>query len=99
MDGILTGVRIADFTEYIAGPYCTMVLADLGADVLKIEPPGGDRMRYSAPLEGEGRGFLQVNRSKRSFGLDLKKEGSAEIVRRIVEGLSLIHISEPTRPY
>ncbi len=94
MDGILTGVRIADFTEYIAGPYCTMVLADLGADVLKIEPPGGDRMRYSAPLEGEGRGFLQVNRSKRSFGLDLKKEGSAEIVRRIVEGVDVVVVNQ-----
>ena len=94
MSGILTGVRIADFTEYIAGPYCTMVLADLGADVLKIEPPGGDRMRYSAPLDGEGRGFLQVNRTKRSFVVDLKKEDAADIVRRIVESVDAVVVNQ-----
>ena len=94
MSGILTGVRIADFTEYIAGPYCTMVLADLGADVLKIEPPGGDRMRYSAPLDGEGRGFLQVNRTKRSFVVDLKKEDAADIVRRVVESVDAVVVNQ-----
>ena len=93
MSGILSGVRIADFTEYIAGPYCTMVLADLGADVLKIEPPGGDRMRFSVPLDGEGRGFLQVNRTKRSFVVDLKKEDAAGIVRRIVERVDAVVVN------
>ena len=79
MSPALDGIRIADFTEYIAGPYCTMVLADLGADVIKVEPPGGDRWRKSLPVDhGEGRGFLQVNRGKRSVVIDLKRtEGRA----------------------
>ena len=87
MAGILSGKRVADFTEYIAGPYCTQILADLGAEVTKIEPPGGDHHRASMPVEGiEGRGFLQVNRSKRSFVVDLKRaEGQALVHRLIAE--------------
>jgi crotonobetainyl-CoA:carnitine CoA-transferase CaiB-like acyl-CoA transferase len=85
MAGPLAGVRIADFSEYIAAPIATMLLADLGADVVKVEPPGGDRWRQSLPLGGgEGRGFLQANRNKRSIVLDLKCADARTIAHELV---------------
>jgi len=76
---VLAGVRVLDFTEYIAGPYGTMILGDLGADVIKVEPPEGDRWRqgqFYAPYES--RNNLSLNRSKRSIALDLgTEEGKA----------------------
>jgi crotonobetainyl-CoA:carnitine CoA-transferase CaiB-like acyl-CoA transferase len=73
----LTGVRVADLSRVLAGPYCTMVLADLGADVVKVErPQGGDETRGWGPpfAEGEAAYFLSVNRGKRSCALDLGQE-------------------------
>jgi crotonobetainyl-CoA:carnitine CoA-transferase CaiB-like acyl-CoA transferase len=73
----LTGVRVADLSRVLAGPYCTMVLADLGADVVKVErPQGGDETRGWGPpfAEGEAAYFLSVNRGKRSCALDLGHE-------------------------
>jgi crotonobetainyl-CoA:carnitine CoA-transferase CaiB-like acyl-CoA transferase len=76
--GPLRGIRIVDFTQALAGPFCTMLLADLGADVVKIEPPSGDMTRFSGPLardDGErhyGGYFASINRNKRSVVLDLK---------------------------
>ncbi len=84
--GPLAGIRVADFTEYIAGPYCGMMLADLGAEVLKIEPPIGDRWRQSIPVApNEGRGFLQANRGKRGMVLDLKHPDGQAVAARIVK--------------
>ncbi|MHB1501144.1 MAG: CaiB/BaiF CoA transferase family protein [Candidatus Dormibacteria bacterium] len=74
----LGGVRVLDFTHALSGPYCTMLLADLGADVIKVEPPGlGDQARLWGPpfLNGESSYFLSVNRNKRSISIDLKTEG------------------------
>jgi crotonobetainyl-CoA:carnitine CoA-transferase CaiB-like acyl-CoA transferase len=69
----LAGMKVLDFTEYGAGPFCTMLLADLGADVIKVERPGGDGFRsWTSDKEGEGSAFSQLNRNKRSIVLDLK---------------------------
>jgi len=85
MQGALSGVRVLDFSEYIAGPYAGQMLADMGADVIKVEPPHGDFWRLSNMIApSESRGFIGVNKGKRSICIDLKREESRELVRRAV---------------
>ncbi len=82
----LDGIRVLDLTRVLAGPYCTMMLGDLGADVVKIEPPGrGDDTRHWGPpfVGGESAYYLCVNRNKRGLTVNLKTEAGREIVRRL----------------
>ena len=80
----LVGVKIADFTRVIAGPWCTRLLADMGADVVKIEPPGGDDIRARPPFrEGHSAYFTHLNDGKTCIRLDLKSEDGLAEARRI----------------
>lgn len=77
--GPLSGIRVLDLSAYIAGPYGCSLLADQGADVIKVEPPAGDNLRaYPSTLDRENRAFLGVNRNKRGIILDLKNETDRE---------------------
>ena len=81
----LAGVRVIDFTTTIAGPHCTRLLADLGAEVIKIESPEGDMMRARPPLrDGASTSFGQLNTGKKSVVLDLKREEGVAAARRLV---------------
>jgi crotonobetainyl-CoA:carnitine CoA-transferase CaiB-like acyl-CoA transferase len=85
MTGALERVRVLDFTTTIAGPHCTRLLADLGAEVIKIEAPEGDLMRTRPPLRnGASTSFGQLNAGKKSIVLDLKTVPAVEAVRRLV---------------
>ncbi len=91
--GALTGVRILDFTRVVAGPYCTMLLGDLGADVIKIEQPGrGDDTRTWGPpfVAGESAYFLSINRNKRSVCLDLQSPEGLAQARALAAGSDVV---------
>jgi len=86
--GPLAGLLVADFSRVLAGPYCTMILGDLGAEIIKVESPGGDDTRHWVPpvRHGESTYYLSVNRNKRSVALNLKDKGdlaaATELARR-----------------
>ncbi len=83
----LTGIKVVDMTEALAGPYCAMLLGDLGADVVKVERPGdGDQARGWGPpfLEGESAYFLSVNRNKRSIELDIKQPADLAVLQKLI---------------
>lgn len=88
----LSGIRVLEVGNYMAAPFCGMQLADLGAEVIKVEhPDGGDQVRLSAPLvEGEGSAFMRLNRNKRSIALDLKTTQGKEIFRKLVATADVI---------
>lgn len=85
--GLLGGVKVLDLSRVLAGPYCGMMLADMGADVLKIELPGkGDDARHNAPMVGsESAYFMNLNRNKRGITLNLKSDEGKEIFRKLVK--------------
>ena len=89
----LAGVKVMDLTQIMAGPYCTMMLADMGADVLKVEKPnGGDDTRRMGPpfIEGESAAFLGINRNKRSIVIDLRSDDGREIARRMARASDVL---------
>jgi crotonobetainyl-CoA:carnitine CoA-transferase CaiB-like acyl-CoA transferase len=88
----LAGIRVLEVGNYMAAPFCGMQLADLGAEVIKVEnPDGGDQVRASAPLiAGEGSAFMRLNRNKRSLALDLKSDRGKEIFRKLVSTADVV---------
>jgi crotonobetainyl-CoA:carnitine CoA-transferase CaiB-like acyl-CoA transferase len=97
-EGPLAGFRIIDLTAVVSGPFCTMLLGDLGADVIKIEPPEGDSMRVVGrpKKNGVSANFVNFNRNKRSVVIDLKKERGSELVRRLaVRADALVENNRP----
>jgi len=93
----LSGIRVIDFGRFIAGPYCAMLLADMGADVIRVDRRQGSEDRYIAAIteSGEGGGFLSLNRNKRNLTLETSKPESAEIIRRLVKGADVVVANLP----
>lgn len=98
--GPLSGIKVIDLSSYLAGPYGCTLLADLGAEVVKVEPPDGDTLRhFPSSLEGESRLFLGANRGKLGIVLDLKRpEGLAALDRLVAEADVLVHNFRPSVP-
>jgi crotonobetainyl-CoA:carnitine CoA-transferase CaiB-like acyl-CoA transferase len=92
IDTPLEGLKVVDFTRLFAGPLCTMVLADLGAEVIKVESPGGDDARHFGPpfLGGEGMNFMALNRGKRSVVLDLKTDAGRAAAAKLAETADIV---------
>ena len=93
MTGALAGLKVIDLTRVLGGPYCTMILADHGADVIKVEPPQGDETRDWGPpfdAEHEAAYFLGVNRNKRGIALDLGKPAGREVLMRLLDGADVL---------
>src|SRR3954449_2558784 len=91
--GPLAGLKVIDLTHVMAGPTCTLMLADMGADVIKIEKsPNGDDTRHSVPpkIGDEAASFLMMNRNKRGIVLDLKTEGGKQVLRRLIAGADVL---------
>ncbi len=100
MEGILDGVRVLDFGRYIAGPWCAALLADFGADVIRVEKVGGGEDRLLCQVsrdDGSGAMFLQVNRNKRCLALDPTTEAGLEIQRKLVETADIVVANMPAR--
>jgi crotonobetainyl-CoA:carnitine CoA-transferase CaiB-like acyl-CoA transferase len=97
MRGVLAGIRVLDFGRYIAGPYCAALLADLGADVIRIERRGGGEDRWVAPVgpDGVGAMFLVMNRNKRAMTLDPSCPEGREIVKKLVATADVVVANLP----
>jgi CoA:oxalate CoA-transferase len=85
--GPLAGIRVLDFTQFLAGPHGTQILGDLGAEVIKVEAPVGDSSRIVPPhfVRGDSLYFHTINRNKRSIAVDMKAEGSTELLRDLID--------------
>jgi formyl-CoA transferase len=92
LPGALAGVRVIEFAQAMAIPMCAQVLADMGADVVKVEPPGGDAFRANQGqfVPGESRGFIVLNRGKRSICLDLGHPDARQVIEPLVRGSDIV---------
>ncbi len=90
--GALAGIKVIDLTRVLGGPYCTMILSDHGADVIKIEPPQGDEVRdWGPPFHADDASyFIGVNRNKRAMGLDIGKPEGKAVLLRLLEGADVL---------
>ena len=97
MAGVLEGIRVLDFGRYIAGPYCAALMAEHGAEVIRIEKREGSEDRFQAPVAatGEGALFLQMNRNKRGMTLDPMRPEGQEIVRKLVATADVVVANLP----
>src|SRR5213594_4274081 len=97
LNDVLAGIRVLDFGRYIAGPYCAALLADLGADVIRIERAGGGEDRWVAPVAADGAGalYLVMNRNKRAMTLDPACPEGREIVRKLVATADVVVANLP----
>ncbi len=96
-EGVLAGIRVLDFGRYVAGPYCATILADFGADVIRIERRGGSEDRWLTPVtaDGEGALFLQINRNKRSLTLDPRHERARDVLDRLIPTADVVVTNLP----
>jgi crotonobetainyl-CoA:carnitine CoA-transferase CaiB-like acyl-CoA transferase len=90
--GAMTGLRVIDLTRVLGGPFCTQILADHGANVIKVEPPAGDEVRdWGPPFHGEDAAyFVGINRNKRSVGLDLASKGGRAVLLKMLESADVL---------
>jgi len=90
--GALAGLKVIDLTRVLGGPYCTMILGDHGAEIIKLEPPQGDEVRYWGPpfLDGDASYFIGVNRNKQSVGLDLAQPAGRAVLLRLLESADIL---------
>lgn len=97
MSGVLEGIRVLDFGRFIAGPFCAALLADHGADVIRVDKIGGSEDRSVLPLAATGEGglYLQMNRGKRSLTLDVGRPQAREIIRRLVSRSDIVVANMP----
>ena len=88
----LAGVKVIDLTRVLSGPYATQILADHGAEVIKVEPPLGDEVRDWGPPfhEDDASYFIGLNRNKRSIGIDLREDAGREILLRLLENADIV---------
>ncbi|RZL93121.1 MAG: CoA transferase [Variovorax sp.] len=99
MSKVLEGVKALDFGRFIAGPFCAALLADYGADVIRVDRVGGSEDRFILPVsqDGDGAVYLQVNRNKRSISLDIDKPEGREVVRRLLIDADVVVANMPPR--
>ena len=94
--GALNGLKVIDLTQMLAGPFCSMLLADQGAEVIKVEPLDGDMTRFSGPFHADdqeqyfGGYFQSINRNKKSIAIDLKSAEGKDIFRRLIADADIV---------